>query len=326
VVGFVIFLFLMAAVGAWLYYLKDKECTELKYGPSLWYMEKRQQLVDLVIANSGARRSVTEEQRKEVSRAVDVLLGDVCRASAERDADSLAKVLVKRQMDGQLASTYKPHLMQMTSDSWTWPSEEVTVSDICHSLEDARRQLSSIERLAVLDALRGIVKLVGGESGGGHSHAQSLGQETEKNMASERKVPRELEGIKPPSMRTPAVGGRPCRQPWELSLSELLAPLRRAKVDSLNALERRVSEPSCLNTSEDPNDAPPWFPNVDPSDRKPLSRQERNDLFKDVLIGNMGSSPLDPSGKPELSALLESMDETFRATRAWMVHDVDPGW
>jgi len=119
---------------------------------------------------------------------------------------------------------------------------------------------------------------------------------------------------------------KPRRQAWELSLRELLAPFARAVRDDLRAVERRVSDLELLNLAEDPNDAPPWFPNVNPSDRKPLSRQERNDLFKDVLIGNMGSSPLDPSGKPELSALLESMDETFRATRAWMVHDVDPGW
>ena len=116
------------------------------------------------------------------------------------------------------------------------------------------------------------------------------------------------------------------RQAWELSLSELLAPLVQAMRANYDSVASLVSEPGCLNLSEDPNDAPPWFPIVSPGDRKPLSRQERNDLFKDVLILNMGCMPLDSGGMPRLSALLESLDELFRATDEWVVNDVDPEW
>jgi hypothetical protein len=158
------------------------------------------------------------------------------------------------------------------------------------------------------------------------SRTERLKQEQTPNIKSERKVPEGFESVRPPSVRTPAAAHRSSRQASELGVGELLAPFRQALRDGPDALELRLSDPELMNVAEDPNDAPPWFPDVNPSDRKPLRRQERNDLFKDALVGNMGSSPLDSNGRPKLSALIESMDELLHATREWTEHDIDPGW
>jgi hypothetical protein len=91
---------------------------------------------------------------------VNVLLGDLHRARAEQDAESLCRVLRSAVQDIELPDAYQPHLLQVMADSWNWPSTCGALPELSEALTEARKQLESAERLAVLDAMRGMVKLL----------------------------------------------------------------------------------------------------------------------------------------------------------------------